>query len=694
MDDETGSGTMAGEAPAEGEPAGAAVTSAGEAPGDGHHPEHAAHGEHHHDIDAHGEPDGRAAAGHAAGHPQPGHATNAHHGEHGGHRGEHEEEEHESLRAALKERLVQIENMETSSKLLLFTAIAILVASAVLVGLRNVSFPSIVGDDSDDGLSNIPDIVLVVCLVGFAGAWALLVGAACRAGWLLRVLVVGTFGWILWDSKDVVTETTTPVTIICCALLAVVAALAIGTWFPERHVRAATDRAAAVAALPKTWRTLRHYVTPVIFLLLLGVLTATWIGSVLVDQKEYFTTSFSFILSNHQYVLIPLLVLAGSDFGEWGDFAVGRVVKRVAGASRAWLLAGVTFVAAGLILFDGIRIARSDDAYGTLESELILGACVILAVPLLMLVAKPSGRWSAKVPFLAVAAVAIIDSVSGFITEAHLSDSDPDIGDKITAISAITWSVAAAVCIVVLLARRGKLRGDLVASAIFVILVGVTETLQALPEVGEVIHPFGLNADNASGLGMEGIKAVAAAATIALLLYAVAARKVEAWVRPISLTLVALVSIEFLTWVDSLFGATLNETEKTSLLAGVVVVIALAWEFGTSGEVVTNPDTRRFTRSTRLYFYMGYVLLVAISVLYYGDLHAIKNGALIESQFDSEEWVREGILFLGLPLVMAMYVGGIQRWRHRGDKELAESPARAHEPEPAALPDGVAVEPA
>ncbi len=363
---------------------------------------------------------------------------------------------------------------------------------------------------------------------------------------------------------------------------------------------------------------------------------------------------------------------------------MGRVVRRVTGVSRSWLLTGVTLVAAGAVLADSIRVSVSSDVQsygGTLQTELILGGAVVIAVPILILITKPSGRWPEKVPFLAIAAVAVIDAASGFITESHLADSDPNIGDKIYAVSAITWSIAAAICIVVLLARRGKLRGDYVVAGIFVIMIGITEALQALPEVGEIIHPFGLNFDNAPYMGVEGIRAAAAIATAILVLYAIAARKVEQWTVPIGLTLVALVAIQLLTWIDSLFGATLNETAKTSLLAGIVCVLALTWEFTTSGETVTNPDTTRFGRSTRVYLYLGYVLLVAVSVLYYGDLHAEKGGELLESQFDSVEWVREGILFLGLPIVMAMYAAGINRWRerrgHTGEHAVVPAPGAA-----------------
>ncbi|MGA8369999.1 MAG: hypothetical protein WB765_07690, partial [Acidimicrobiales bacterium] len=55
------------------------------------------------------------------------------------------------------------------------------------------------------------------------------------------------------------------------------------------------------------------------------------------------------------------------------------------------------------------------------------------------------------------------------------------------------------------------------------------------------------------------------------------------------------------------------------------------------------------------------------------SLHDAESTTLLESQFDAEQWVREGILFLGVPLVITLFLVGMQRWRRR-------SPLVGHHP--------------
>ena len=49
--------------------------------------------------------------------------------------------------------------------------------------------------------------------------------------------------------------------------------------------------------------------------------------------------------------------------------------------------------------------------------------------------------------------------------------------------------------------------------------------------------------------------------------------------------------------------------------------------------------------------YLGYILLVASSVLFFATLHT-NTGAPHEPLFDSEQFVHDGVMFLGLPLVL------------------------------------------
>ena len=192
-----------------------------------------------------------------------------------------------------------------------------------------------------------------------------------------------------------------------------------------------------------------------------------------------------------------------------------------------------------------------------------------------------------------------------------------------------------------------------------------------------MIHPFGLHStgttqdivSNAPYLGVEGLKAVAAMVTILLVIYAVANKSLRRLMTPIALLVTLTVSLQILVWIDSLFGKTTDTTGRVALFAAVVLVVALLWELAASGEGVTNLHSKWFPRDARVMLFAGYILLVSSAVLFYSSLHDAKSQTLLESQFDSEEFVRSGIFFLGVPLVTTLCLIGMHRWRESQRQE-------------------------
>jgi hypothetical protein len=595
-----------------------------------------------------------------------------------------ENEENLPLRKAIKKRLIQLEGMDPGMKILIGVGLAELLVAATLLALRNISLPSIIGDQtSATDVSDIPDVAFALSMIGFCGAWSLLLAGAYRGGWLIRLLFMGGFAWAFWEVRDIVSGMGVWPPVICGIMLGLVIVLGIVTYFPEKKFRDGGGKPGDPVG--KGLHRLRIWTPILLFILIGGACLIAFLYSVHYDHSSGvpvtdfgsavtgFTTTFSWLLYNHQYVLIPILVLAGSEFGEWGDFVSRWVVRRLQRPARKWLLPAVALIAAGAMLWDGMRTAADPNVGGGIRPELLLGAILVGTIILLMIVAKPqAAAWSSKIPFVAVGFVAIADTVVGFIAVERLDAGDPLLNEKIYAISALLWMGLGAVSLIALVVRRGRLNGAWVNALIFIVLVGATEGLQAIPYVGTVVHPFGLSTTlasdgsyitNGSWLGMEGLRSVFAIVTIALVIAAIAARKLEAWRTPIAISLVLLGALQVVTWFDSLFGKTTNVTGSVAVIAAVVLVLAITWEFLSSGEAVTNHHDSHFSRSTRIYVYLGYVLLVAVSVLYYSDLHVHGSHNLIESQFDSEEWVREGILFLGVPLVIAIATARFQRWR-------------------------------
>ena len=121
-----------------------------------------------------------------------------------------------------------------------------------------------------------------------------------------------------------------------------------------------------------------------------------------------------------------------------------------------------------------------------------------------------------------------------------------------------------------------------------------------------------------------------------------------------------MAGLQILSWVDLLFEK-VSGAEQLSIVAGVVLVMALLRELIASGAAVTNPHDRWAPRPARVLLYLGYILLVASSVLFFATLHT-DSGAPHEALFDSEQFVNDGVLFLGLPLVLALFVAGVGGW--------------------------------
>jgi hypothetical protein len=183
--------------------------------------------------------------------------------------------------------------------------------------------------------------------------------------------------------------------------------------------------------------------------------------------------------------------------------------------------------------------------------------------------------------------------------------------------------------------------------------------------VATVFPRLGISADTAS-LDLDGVRAVAGIATLLVCAAVLLRRRLrqDAWM--LGLVLAVDVSIQVLAWVNLLFDHTAKVSERLtggfSIGAAVVLLVALLLELLASGDAITNQHGRWFPRPSRVLLYLGYILMVAAAVLYFASLHSPDTGALRESLFDSEQWVQEGVIFLGPPLVLALFIGGVARW--------------------------------
>jgi len=585
------------------------------------------------------------------------------------------------LRQVLRERLIQPGSMRIELRLILGLAVAQLIVAAILLGLKDAeggaftpsifAFPAAEGN----GLELISAAAFVIGILITSAAWAYVLAGAFRAGWVVRGVILVIFGWAFITERDALDGVGTTTTVICIALMALVVVLAVVTWFPENrlHRRRQSGEPEALGR----WRWARRAMVPLLFLVVGGLYLAVFLASHafdvanptdVVDQSQVavFSNDVFDQIDNLQYLLIPLLVLAGSDFGEWGNLVVARTARRVRTATSAWIFAIVALVAGAAIAADGLITADGPDGGGAVE-ELLLAVLVCAVAAGLYMLARPRGGWGASVPFAAIAVVAVLDTASGFITQTLQGSSD-HLNDYIQLGSAGLWVIGGIVAVVVLAVGRGRLSPGLTAGLVFVALVGVVDLLGSLWVLGNFDNaPLGITADNAPYLGVEGLRAIGGVLTVLAVVAAVGFRRVRAWSIPIGLLLIATVTLEVLSYIDLLY-ANKGKLEEIAPVGGlaiggsIILVAALLWDLAVSGEAITNVQGRWFPRDTRVLMFVGYILLVSSAVLLFASLHS-ETGKLLESSFDPEAWVKQGILFLGVPLVLTLCVAGLHRWR-------------------------------
>jgi hypothetical protein len=593
----------------------------------------------------------------------------------------------------MRTRLLRLSTLRPETKLLLGAVVAQLVVAAILVFARNAHLPSIQSDNFAHTTATIPILVFVASIVFCSAAWGLILAGAFRSDWGVRLAVIAIFVWAMWSEHDVLDGVSKTDAIACYLVLALIVAIGVASWFPERtggHWEVPNAEPSG------QWRTRRRILPPMLMLCVGALYLTAWLANRSAGHVDVFTDDVAHQLANIQFFLIPVLVLAGSEFGNWSDFALDRVVRRIRTSIHNWLFSGIVVIAAGAILWNGLRTSMPNNG-GDVAPELLLAAVVAAVVAVLCVVVKPTGDWPHHVPFAALALVALADSTVGFIAEQQFSHTDLLLDDKVYGVTATFWIVTAIVATVALVVLRHRLSGAWVAAGCLIVIIGTIDGLSALDEMGTVIHPFGLQSSGTAGhlvtnapyLGVEGLKSVAAMATIATVLYALATRAVHRLIVPISLLITLTVSLELLTWVDLLFGKTTDTTGRVALFAAVVLVVALLWELASSGEGLTNLHSAGFPRESRVMLYGGYILLVSATVLFYSNLHDAESGTLLEAQFDAEQWIREGILFLGVPLVITLFLLGIKRWRgpakpgaERLSQKRGSSPGRVPVPGP------------
>ncbi len=240
--------------------------------------------------------------------------------------------------------------------------------------------------------------------------------------------------------------------------------------------------------------------------------------------------------------------------------------------------------------------------------------------------------------------------------EALASKSETDSADHLLAVLAAFWLVVVAGLVVALVVagRRGPPR-RWAGAALFGIVAGGLYVLAVYRQAGRSL--FGGFPDGIYSLRLPGIQVTTALATLGLLGWLVARRRLDGgrWSPVLSALLMLNVALQGLHWLYDLYGHAIAAGEaRLSVAQAVVILLALGWELAMSGEAV-NGESRLFPRPARVLLFCGYVMVVATAVLYFSSLHVQETGERVRPQFESEVWPQTGITELGVPLLLCLF---------------------------------------
>lgn len=133
------------------------------------------------------------------------------------------------------------------------------------------------------------------------------------------------------------------------------------------------------------------------------------------------------------------------------------------------------------------------------------------------------------------------------------------------------------------------------------------------------------------------------------------------------LALLALIlngSLQVVSWVYDLLGAAMEVSSHFTVAGAVIIILALLWDATMPGETITNVDGAIFPRRSRVLLFFGYMSVTATNLLYFSTLTVQATGAHLEAQFESDVWVQNGLMLLGVPLLLTLFLLRLGRWRH------------------------------
>ncbi|MBO0701781.1 MAG: hypothetical protein J2P38_02535 [Candidatus Dormibacteraeota bacterium] len=306
-------------------------------------------------------------------------------------------DEHEGLAGTFHEKVISLDTMGLRLLAPTAAAIAVIVASAVFLATRDAGWPLVsLGAPTGSVLETVPLPVAVLATLAIILAWSFILAGSLHAHLALRVIGVGAYALVGLTSALSSASPLIAVLISIVVLSVVVAAIGLYVTDRGNHRQAPELHHRTRLRLP-TFGWILLATTLIYGLLALRGLQNGQLGWFIYLELEVL-----------QFLLIPVLLLAGTDFAEWAEVVSGRVSSLAEQLPRPAVV-GAVVVAAGAILFWAYVVLPGRPTFSLTGTVRTLVPVAILAVPVCALGGLALRRpLSTRVPFWALAAGAVL----------------------------------------------------------------------------------------------------------------------------------------------------------------------------------------------------------------------------------------------------------------------------------------------
>ena len=341
---------------------------------------------------------------------------------------------------------------------------------------------------------------------------------------------------------------------------------------------------------------------------------------------------------------------------------------------------GVVGGVALVFLADLLRLFSLDYLLPAAGVTLVL----LVAVALVARFARPDATWPAQVPMAALVvgvvllyalfqiATAVVEAFNGRLPSEQLNPLYTVIfvAAALTLVGAALWLIARG---------RARDRADLRAAGFFLATMGVLFVGLNTPQLANV---FGLPVIPTMQLKVPAIKLVVLTATLlTLATLALRGRLTRALAEPFAIVLGLIIGLQVIYWFIYLVQPALSSVLSESVIvAALLFLVAIVWDFLLAGEQVTNRTSAVFQRETRVLLYLGYMLVSTATLVYLKSVRFVGAEQVVPLGSQSNALEGFGAIGLGLPLIAYTFVQGLAHWRGtQGDGSHGATPARADE---------------